>query len=165
MWDTARTKLQTAEESERQVVAMLESGRTAHHKRKALAQEAARSKKELGDARVAYRQLDLLWNDLRRILEDNADISDCPVCGTPADPTLDLRRDANFYEFSCSDCGAQWGVRTCRCGVRVPFLGTGSTASAQDRGPGWIDRDVGRDVLAVPQGENAFECSACGNVV
>jgi hypothetical protein len=164
IWETAKQNMDAALAEEKRVVAKQERGRIAPHQRQALAQDVTRSKKALREARRLYEQVDLFRCEVRRIL-CTADISNCPVCSTPADPALAFKRDANFYQFACSDCNARWGVRTCRCGERVPFIDTGSAGLPVERAPGWIDRYLGSDVLAIPDGGGSFECWACGEPV
>ena len=130
IWETAKRTMDAALADEKRAVAKQERGRIAPHQRQALAQDVTRSKKALSEARRLYEQLDLFRCEVRRILDGTTDISRCPVCGTPADPALAYKRDANFYQFTCSDCNARWGVRTCRCGERVPFIDTGSRRPA-----------------------------------
>src|SRR5262249_12115667 len=118
IWETAKQTMDAALAEENRVVAKQERGRIAHHERQALAQDVTRAKKALREARRSYEQVDLFRWRVRRILDGTTDISRCPVCGTPADPARAFKRDANFYQFTCSDCNARWGVRTCRCGER-----------------------------------------------
>jgi hypothetical protein len=166
VWETAKRTLATAEDEERRLNGVERRGRTPHHERKALAQDAARSRADVRTARTAFYQVDTFKREIERILADHSDVSNCPACGSAADTANGYKHDAKFYEFTCGDCKAQWGVRTCRCcGMRVPFLEIGSTIAIHDRGPGWIDRYVGRDVLAIPLGDGRYECSACGKAV
>jgi hypothetical protein len=109
--EASKRALRAAEVEEARVIALQERGRTAPHERKALAQSLARSKKEVVEVGRAYESVDLFRREIRQTLEETADISECPVCRTSADPALGFRSDTKFYEFRCSDRNAQWGIR------------------------------------------------------
>jgi hypothetical protein len=163
--ERAQEAVRAAEDVERKTIEAKERRRTAPHEQKVLAQNVRMAKRAIVEARSAYEVVDRFRSQIQRLLQDTEDVSECPVCKTPADPVLGFRWDQKFYEFTCGDCNAQWGVRTCHCGERVPFLLSGSAAAAIDRTPGWIDRNLGRDVLAAPRSDGKFECSACGSSV
>jgi len=78
-----------------------------------------------------------------------------------------LRRESAHFKVSCDACESSWGLAACgSCRARVPYLNTAGDAPQQpDRyAPGLLDRDYGRDVLAVPclRGSgDAYVCPAC----
>lgn len=145
-----------------QVVAKQERGRVAPHERKAAAQEIWRQRKVVTEAQRKFEELDVFRQEIVRTLEQSEDSSICPACGSQADLLGGFKPDTRYYEYRCDDCNARWGVRTCTCNQRVPFMEIVSAPSASDRSPGWVDRQFGRDVLAIPVGQGAFECSRCG---
>jgi len=72
------------------------------------------------------------------------------------------------FSCTCSDCSTTWGtIACCRCSKSIPVLrlhGTDRTTLAGE--PGWVDRMLGADVLAVPcvvGTEIGFVCPSCGN--
>jgi len=88
----------------------------------------------------------------------------CPVCPREAQ---DLQRlGADCYRIQCPGCEARWGVESCgSCGERIPFLwASGGRLETLQRGPGWLDRFFGRDVLASPcwgEQSKGFICPGC----
>ena len=98
-----------------------------------------------------------------------AAISECPICtGLGAFRSL----GSHHFELSCTSCGSAWGLHACgECGGRIPFLALGDEQPAEpwdDRGAltgERLDREHGRDVLAIPLeqpgGEHSFACPAC----
>ncbi len=89
----------------------------------------------------------------------------CPVCHS--EQTC-FEPSKNYQNFNCScyNCDSSWGTKSCgACGAKYPFIQVKSIESKQ-REAGWIDRILGRDVLAIPcwmenKGET-FICSECG---
>lgn len=90
----------------------------------------------------------------------------CPTCG--ADGELEPWTEGNFL-FTCAACGTSWGLRPCAaCQAGIPFLKLNpgqrperrSVAASSER----LDREYGRDLLAVPRadGEESFCCPSCG---
>jgi hypothetical protein len=47
----------------------------------------------------------------------------------------------------------------------VPLIDTGYAGLVPDHAPGWVDRYLGSDVLAIPSSEGSFECPGCGQIV
>ena len=89
----------------------------------------------------------------------------CPTCHLPG--TFKPLESLCFLG-ECSECGSYWGTKTCRsCGKKYPFIQL-NTLEENDRvrQPGWVDRIVGRDVLAIPcwmeHNQDTFICSSCG---
>jgi hypothetical protein len=162
IWQAARQSLDSAVAQRDRAVARQERDRIAPHERRAVALQVARSRKTVEDAQRRFDELDLFRREFERTLDSTEDTSICLVCGSEADLTRGFTSDTNFYEYRCDDCNARWGVRTCSCNQRVAFMETGSLALPSDRSPGWVDRQFGRDVLAVPTGKGSFECSGCG---
>lgn len=89
----------------------------------------------------------------------------CPVCDGQGSF---VGRGAAHFLVRCDSCESSWGLASCGgCGARVPYLATGA------KGPthrerlelDLLDREHGRDVLAVPclrEGEaDAYVCPAC----
>jgi hypothetical protein len=88
----------------------------------------------------------------------------CPLCGHE-NTDLEHRKDGHFV-CRCEKCGAEWGTRACgECGGRYPFIAPPRLPEPALRKPGWIDRFVGMDVLAVPcwAGDGGdYICPWCG---
>lgn len=165
IWQSAKLSLDSARAQRDRAIAKQERGRIAPHEQGAVALEVARSRKAFEHAQRSFSELDLFKRELAKTLETSEDTSICPVCGSAADLTRGFTLDASFYEYRCDDCNARWGVRTCTCNQRVPFIERASLLCPEDRSPGWVDRQFGRDVLAVPTGKGSFECNECGVLV
>ena len=162
IWQRAKQNLDVETAKFDQAVAKQERGRIAPHERKAAAQEVSRQRKVVAEAQRKYEELDVFRQEIVRTLEQSEDSSICPACGSQADLLGGFKPDTRYYEYRCDDCNARWGVRTCSCNQRVPFMEIASPPAASDRSPGWVDRQFGRDVLAIPAGQGSFECSGCG---
>jgi hypothetical protein len=162
IWQRTKQNLDIETAKLDQVVARQERGRIAPHERKATAQEISRQRKVVAEGQRKFEELDVFRQEIVRTLEQSEDNSICPACGRQADLLGGFKPDTRYYEYRCDDCNARWGVRTCSCNQRVPFMEVASAQSASDRLPGWVDRQFGRDVLAIPAGEGSFECSGCG---
>ncbi|WP_437907550.1 hypothetical protein WME95_06495 [Sorangium sp. So ce327] len=129
-------------------------------------------KKEL-NAEITYAEKRL--EALRRFERDLAnavglvdDLLGCPTCKTRADARRDFKPMGQHFSCTCSDCSTTWGTIACgRCARSIPVLrlhGTAWTTLAGE--PGWVDRTLGADVLAVPWvvgAEIGFVCPSCGH--
>jgi hypothetical protein len=94
-------------------------------------------------------------------------IAFCPVCDHRIDHARHMKPlDADCFECQCSECGAAWGIYHCgACGRRFPFLAVASREQVGVRAPGWVNRVLGRDVLAVPcwlPNRRDYICPYCG---
>ncbi len=82
------------------------------------------------------------------------------------EPRRDRDQGLTLFKASCEH--AVWELRQCDlCGERYPILlPQNFNLRNLERTPGWVDRLLGRDVLAVPccavHGEGAFICPRCG---
>ncbi len=96
------------------------------------------------------------------------DLLECPACNTRADARRDFKSMGQHFSCTCSDCSTAWGTIACgRCSMSIPVLRLHETAWTTLAGePGWVDRMLGADVLAVPQVDGAkvgFLCPSCGH--
>ncbi len=96
-------------------------------------------------------------------IQINMTLQVCPVCHSTGSL---MPLDNQSFRCECSECGSSWGTRTCgSCGRKYPFIQLAGIESHM-RQPSWIDRTLGRDVLAIPcwkENNNAtFICSFCG---
>lgn len=112
------------------------------------------------------------WNfeELEKLPNEASDrlqpLQICPVCHWEQ-TRFEVSENRQNFNCSCSNCGSSWGTKSCgACGAKYPFIQLNSIESKQ-RHPGWVDRILGRDVLAIPcwmenWGET-FICSECGS--
>jgi len=94
----------------------------------------------------------------------------CPVCYNKKN-RFELSENSHNFNCSCSNCGSFWGTKSCgACGAKYPFIKVNSiqvnSIESKQHEAGWVDRILGRDVLAIPcwmenKGET-FICSECG---
>ncbi|MGK3982521.1 hypothetical protein WME99_05760 [Sorangium sp. So ce136] len=88
----------------------------------------------------------------------------CPVCPEEA-PGQFEPGDEDTFRCRCTSCRASWGLRTCggcsgRFAFLLPKLDPIRTLSGD---AGWIDEQLGCDVLAAPCGHGQFICPSCGD--
>lgn len=125
---------------------------------------------ELSDAEQALQKISRYVQDINRSQELIAQALRCPVCPSGRDRgtgRIEVNPDGTF-RATCQDCNATWDTRQCACCQRRfatlwPKL---NVPLATDR-PGWIDEQIGRDVLAVPCTRQdltkpVFHCPHCG---
>lgn len=96
------------------------------------------------------------------------DLLECPACNTRADARRDFKAMGQHFSGKCSDCSTTWGTIACGgCSRSIPVLRIHGTAWTTRAGePGWVDRMLGADVLAVPWVlgvEVGFVCPTCGD--
>jgi hypothetical protein len=93
-------------------------------------------------------------------------LAHCPVCPEVATTTTGFTSVGDLaYRCICPSCSARWDIRSCECGNRYPTLIPHDASPDVDSSTGWVDREIGCDVLAVPlAGEDGFKfiCPACG---
>lgn len=123
---------------------------------------------EITDAEKRLEALRRFERELSRAVEVVDDLLECPTCNTRADARRDFRSMGQHFSCTCSDCSTTWGTIACgRCSKSIPVLrlhGTAWTTLAGE--PGWVDRMLGADVLAVPWvvgTEVGFVCPSCGH--
>ncbi len=123
---------------------------------------------EITDAEKRLEALRRFERELSRAVEVVDDLLGCPTCNTRADARRDFKSMGQHFSCTCSDCSTTWGTIACgRCSKSIPVLrlhGTAWTTLAGE--PGWVDRMLGADVLAVPWvvgTEIGFVCPSCGN--
>ena len=123
---------------------------------------------EITDAEKRLEALRRFERELSRAVEVVDDLLGCPTCNTRADARRDFKSMGQHFYCTCSDCSTTWGTIACgRCSKSIPVLrlhGTDRTTLAGE--PGWVDRMLGADVLAVPcvvGTEIGFVCPSCGN--
>lgn len=123
---------------------------------------------EITDAEKRLEALRRFERELSRAVEVVDDLLGCPTCNTRADARRDFKSMGQHFSCTCSDCSTTWGTIACgRCSKSIPVLrlhGTDRTTLAGE--PGWVDRMLGADVLAVPcvvGTEIGFVCPSCGN--
>jgi hypothetical protein len=123
---------------------------------------------DMTDAEKRLKTLQRFESDLAQALDVVRDLLLCPTCDRSADARRDFKPMGQHFSCTCSDCSTTWGTIACgRCSRSIPVLrlhGTAWTTMAGE--PGWIDRMLGADVLAVPQvvgTEIGFVCPSCGS--
>jgi hypothetical protein len=116
------------------------------------------SKEELN-----FEELEKLPNEASDRLQP---LQICPACHSEQ-TRFEVSENSQNFNCFCSNCSSSWGTKSCgACGAKYPFIQVNSIESKQ-REAGWIDRILGRDVLAIPcwmenKGET-FICSECGS--
>jgi hypothetical protein len=123
---------------------------------------------EITEAKQTLEALRLFERDLARAVGVVGDLLSCPTCNTRADARRDFKAMGQHFSCKCSDCSTTWGTIACgRCSKSIPVLRTHGTAWMTRAGePGWVDRMLGADVLAVPWVlgvEVGFVCPTCGD--
>lgn len=131
----------------------------------------ARKKELNAEITAAEKKLEALRRferELARAVAVVDDLLGCPTCNTRADARRDFKPMGQHFSCTCTDCSTTWGTTACgRCSKSIPVLrlhGTAWTTLAGE--PGWVDRMLGADVLAVPWvvgTEVGFVCPSCGN--
>jgi hypothetical protein len=130
-------------------------------RKKALNADIIEAEKKL----VALRAFE---RDLSRALAVVGDLLICPTCNRRADAQRDFKVSGQRFSCSCLNCSTAWGTRECgECGKWIPtLLIAGAEWRTQAGIPGWVDRTLGADVLAVPWiagSEIGFACPSCGD--
>lgn len=107
-----------------------------------------------------------LMSNMRSAERLSSGVLTCPVCG---------HRQAQFrqqgdrtYSCTCKSCSAEWGLRMCKsCHLSYPYLhpANAPTLAGSLTEPGWLDRLLGQDCIAVPcahpDSPNNYICSNC----
>lgn len=145
--------------------------RDVHRGGGATGESNARKKKLNGEILEAQKQLVALQKferDLSKALDVVGDLLTCPTCNTRADSRRDFKVLGPCFRCTCSDCSTTWGTHACgKCGERIPTLLIARAEWTTEVGaPGWVDRTLGADVLAVPWvtgSEIGFACPSCGD--
>jgi hypothetical protein len=125
-------------------------------------------KTEITDAEKRLEALRRFERELANAVGVVDDLLGCPTCNTRADARRDFKSMGQHFSCMCSDCSTTWGTIACgRCSKSIPVLrlhGMAWTTLAGE--PGWVDRMLGADVLAVPWvvgTEVGFVCPSCGH--
>lgn len=165
--DEAADQLKRLEEERENVSLQL---REAVRERRSTGAVNARKKElnvEIADAGQRLEALRRFQRDLARAVGVVTDLLGCPTCNTRADARRDFKPMGQHFSCTCSECSTTWGTIACgRCSRSIPVLrlhGTAWTTMAGE--PGWVDRMLGADVLAVPWvagSEIGFACPSCG---
>lgn len=166
--DDAAAQLKRLEEERERVSLRL---REAVRDREATGAVNARKKDlkaEITDAEKRLEALRRFERELARAVGVVDDLLGCPTCSTRADARRDFKSMGQCFSCTCADCSTTWGTIACgRCSRAIPVLrlhGTTWTTLAGE--PGWVDRMLGADVLAVPWvvgTEVGFVCPSCGD--
>ncbi|MEC4815490.1 MAG: hypothetical protein SAK29_19755 [Scytonema sp. PMC 1069.18] len=87
----------------------------------------------------------------------------CPVCHSLGNFTV---LDNQCFRCECSHCEISWGTRNCGgCGQKYPYIQVKGVKN-ENSNPGWVERTLGREVLAVPcwmeNNYGTFICPHCG---
>ncbi|BAZ11531.1 hypothetical protein NIES4071_33570 [Calothrix sp. NIES-4071] len=122
-------------------------------------QASARGSKAKGEISELQKIVDLP-EQAERIIQP---LKICPVCHAVG--SFQSLNNQSF-KCECSECKSIWGTRTCgHCNMRYPYIQMTSVEGKNGQ-PGWVERTLGRDVLAVPcwQHNNyeSFICPNCG---
>jgi hypothetical protein len=129
--------------------------------------ERSRLRQELNDCQTEITELTHFSNGFDQAKEYLQALLHCPTCPAEAPPNL-FNLGASRFSCSCPSCHTTWETRICRfCGQQYPVLFPSHiTRTEGTNKPGWVDRQLGSDILAVPcsraRGEVAFICSHCG---
>lgn len=107
-----------------------------------------------------------LIDHVRRAERLSSGVLTCPVCGQRQ--SRFQRQGDRAYSCTCKSCGADWGLRMCKsCHQPYPYLhpANASALAISSTEPGWLDRLLGRDCIAVPcthpASSNGYVCSNC----
>ena len=130
------------------------------------------AKKDLHrDITAAEADLDALKAfsvDLQRAVAATRGLLRCPTCRLQADPQREFDAGpGRRFSCTCSGCSTSWGTLACaHCGNWTPtLLPSAAGWKGLPQPPGWVDRNLGADVLAVPcpvATEVSFVCPSCG---
>lgn len=125
-------------------------------------------KAEIIDAMRMLDGLQRFESGLAKAVELVDDLLTCPTCNRRADSRRDFIARDQHFSCTCADCSTNWGTIACgQCSKSIPILrlhGTDWTTKAGE--PGWVDRTLGADILAMPwlaDSEVRFSCPSCGN--
>ena len=116
----------------------------------------------------AVADIDKFESELRSLSSWFEAVSFCPVCDHRIDDEQSMKAlGAGCLQCRCAECNAVWGIYQCgACKERFPFLHVSSHFQSSVRTVGWVDRVLGRDVLAVPcwlpNRERDYICPRCG---
>lgn len=122
---------------------------------------------QLTQARSSCERVQSFQDALREGLGGMEGLRRCPTCGTQVDLRRNFHaRTADTFHCTCPGCSTNWGIRLCgKCGERYPILQPDvEVPEAMRLVPGWVDKVLGADVLALPclHSADAFVCSQCG---
>ncbi len=123
---------------------------------------------EIADAKKKLEALKRFEHDLAKAVGVVSDLLECPTCATRANARRDFKPMGQHFSCTCSDCSTTWRTIACGgCAGSIPLLRLHGTAWTTLAGaPGWVDRTLGADVLAVPRivdTQIGFVCPSCGN--
>lgn len=146
--------------------------RDAHRDRRATGELNSRKKPLNADVTSNKARLTTLRRfqmELSSAVASVNNILRCPTCGKQADPRREFEGGPGHrFSCTCPECSTTWGTVACpRCRGWIPTLLPASRSwIGQPRGPGWLDKFFGADVLAAPcvvSGEVGFVCQLCGH--
>jgi hypothetical protein len=123
---------------------------------------------EITDAEKRLSELQRFESDLAHALRGFDHLLTCPTCNHRADARRSFKAMGRHFSCSCSDCSTTWGTIACgHCSSSIPVLRLAGTDWMKQAGtPGWVDRTLGADVLAIPWVEGTeirFTCPSCGD--
>ena len=123
---------------------------------------------EITNAERRLAELQQFASGLARALKGAGDLLTCPTCSRPADARRDFKPMGQHFSCTCTGCSTTWGTIACgRCASAIPILRLNGECWRSFAGePGWVDRTLGADVLAVPWvggPDVGFVCPACGS--
>lgn len=118
-------------------------------------------------AKTKLAALQEFERDLVKSVEAVSDLLACPTCSKQAHARRDFKVSGQRFSCTCSGCSTTWGTIACgRCSKWIPTLLIADRAWIAHAGvPGWVDRTLGADVLAVPFAAGSvigFVCPSCG---
>ena len=130
-------------------------------------QGPARHGNQSGAGRLAAPLLAELKAKLPEALRRLETLQVCPACGDENASLEPGERDS--FRCRCRGCKCCWGLRVCiHCGQRYPFLQLGVRVMPPEPTTswvGWVDRCLGRDVMAIPclrSPQTDYICPSCG---
>lgn len=123
---------------------------------------------EITNAEKRLEALRRFESELSRAVEVVNDLLKCPTCNTRADARRDFEPMGQRFSCTCSGCSTTWGTSGCgRCSKSIPVLRLhGIDWNNRVGEPGWVDRTIGADILAMPRLEREevkFACPYCGS--
>ena len=127
----------------------------------------SRLRQQLNDCQAKIDQLHGFCQELEQAKAYLHALLKCPTCFNSVPHNM-FEVGVNHFSCTCLGCHTVWELRLCGfCGAQFPVLYPRHIAQIGGvRQPGWIDRQLGSDVLAVPCGKSpvntSFICSHCG---
>lgn len=127
----------------------------------------SRLRQQLNDCQAKIDQLHGFCQELDKAMSYMHILLKCPTCSKTI-PHNRFSVGASRFSCTCLECHTVWELRSCgSCKKQFPVLYPSHISQiGGEPTAGWIDRQLGSDVLAVPCGKSrektSFICSHCG---